>query len=602
METLHVVNIKCGGCEKGITDALLKAGLSDISVHIATQEVSFMGDRAIAARVLTQLGYPQKDTPEANSILKKAQSYKTCAVGTVQEGALDSSKRSVKFYLLVGVPVIVLCALALFFYVSTQKFYAPTVTPTPTVALANNDTYELSAGYVTKEINGTTHTMLGYNGSIPGPTIHVAQGSTVTIIFTNNTDMPTLLHSHGVRMQNAFDGSQLVQKEMQPGETFSYTLTFPDAGIYWYHPHAQEVYAQGLGLYGAFVVEPRDADYFPPTNSEQVVFLSDIPVENDSITLPKRGTSHSLMGHYGNVFLTNGDTNYTYNAQKGEVVRLYVLNAANTRVFNFKVEGARMKLVGGDSGAHEQAQFVESIILGPSERTVVDVFLPAEGKYRLVHTTPQITYTLGHIVASAESVEVSYESEFNTLQKNTAVTESMQQARAYQNVKPEKNLTLTLTMNGMGGMNHGGHMMGGAESTHDGIEWEDTMPAMNAMSNTDMLTWVLRDTDTGKENMEIDWVFAKDTFVKVRIVNDPTSMHPMQHPIHVHGQRFLIVSRDGVHQTNLVWKDTALVRAGETIDVVIDMSNPGAWMAHCHISEHLESGMMLPFTVVGDES
>jgi len=74
-------------------------------------------------------------------------------------------------------------------------------------------------------------------------------------------------------------------------------------------------------------------------------------------------------------------------------------------------------------------------------------------------------------------------------------------------------------------------------------------------------------------------------------------MHPMQHPIHFHGQRFLVVARDGVRQADFAWKDTVLVKAGETVDIVLDTSNPGVWMAHCHVAEHLEAGMMFSFKV-----
>jgi FtsP/CotA-like multicopper oxidase with cupredoxin domain len=131
----------------------------------------------------------------------------------------------------------------------------------------------------------------------------------------------------------------------------------------------------------------------------------------------------------------------------------------------------------------------------------------------------------------------------------------------------------------------------------DGIEWEDTMQMMNQMSTVDTAKWKIVDQDTGKENMDIKWELTKDKPVVIEIFNDPNSMHPMQHPIHFHGQRFLVVSRNGVQQTNLVWKDTTLVRVGETVKIVLDPSNVGEWMAHCHISEHLASGMMFGFTV-----
>ena len=80
-------------------------------------------------------------------------------------------------------------------------------------------------------------------------------------------------------------------------------------------------------------------------------------------------------------------------------------------------------------------------------------------------------------------------------------------------------------------------------------------------------------------------------------MNAADSDHPMQHPIHFHGQRLLILSLNGIRNENLAWKDTVLVPAGESVDILVEMSNPGAWMVHCHIAEHLEGGMMFTFRV-----
>jgi FtsP/CotA-like multicopper oxidase with cupredoxin domain len=124
------------------------------------------------------------------------------------------------------------------------------------------------------------------------------------------------------------------------------------------------------------------------------------------------------------------------------------------------------------------------------------------------------------------------------------------------------------------------------------VEWADAMPLMNWLSNARQVTWILRDDATGRENMEIDWRVAVGGVIKLRIFNDPNSFHPMQHPIHLHGQRMLVIARDGVENTNLAWKDTALIPVGATVDLLIDASNPGVWMLHCHIAEHLGAGMM----------
>lgn len=492
------------------------------------------------------------------------------------------------------------------------------------VDLNNGDTFDLTAAYVTKNIGGRGQTILAYNGSIPGPTIRVPQGAEVTINFKNDTDLPALLHSHGVRMENVFDGSQLVQKEMKPGESFAYKLRFPDAGVYWYHPHAKEVFEQPLGLYGAFIVTPRDSAYFPPVNREIPLFLSDLPVVNGIIALDKNETSHSLMGHYGTVMLVNGEERFDLQAKTGEVVRLYVINSANARPFNFAIEGLTLKRVGGDSGAYEKASFEDNGILGPSERAIIDVLMPKAGVYELQNKTPERTYLLGTISVREERIEVSYEKEFNVLQNNAATKQSIDAFRRFFDIAPDKRIALTLDMGGdfmsmMGGYRMpdgtmmparrsfgagGGGMMPvpsnveEANSELDGIEWEDTMWMMNAMSNTDLIKWNIVDQNTGKENMNIDWSFKRGAPVKIRIFNDPNSPHPMQHPIHFHGQRFLMLARDGVKETNMAWKDTVLIPSSETVDILLDTSNPGKWMAHCHIAEHLEAGMMFGFTVL----
>ena len=129
------------------------------------------------------------------------------------------------------------------------------------------------------------------------------------------------------------------------------------------------------------------------------------------------------------------------------------------------------------------------------------------------------------------------------------------------------------------------------------IEWNDAMPMMNWLSTAEQVHWILKDTDTGRHNMEIDWQFEVGDVVKIELFNDPDTIHPMNHPVHIHGQRFLVLAIDDVANENLVWKDTSIVPVGSTVQYLVDMSNPGDWMMHCHIAEHLEAGMMLGFSV-----
>jgi FtsP/CotA-like multicopper oxidase with cupredoxin domain len=124
------------------------------------------------------------------------------------------------------------------------------------------------------------------------------------------------------------------------------------------------------------------------------------------------------------------------------------------------------------------------------------------------------------------------------------------------------------------------------------------MVEVNRLTTPANMRWKLIDRETDAENQEIAWRFRVGDQVKIRLLNEMAGDHPMHHPFHVHGAgRFLVLSRDGDPEANLAWKDTVLVRTGETVDILLDVSNPGLWMAHCHIAEHHESGMMFSFEV-----
>ena len=124
------------------------------------------------------------------------------------------------------------------------------------------------------------------------------------------------------------------------------------------------------------------------------------------------------------------------------------------------------------------------------------------------------------------------------------------------------------------------------------------MLELNRRTTPANMRWMLVDRDTGAANHAIAWQFTVGDRVKLRLVNEMDSDHPMHHPFHVHGAgRFVVLARDGVPEANYVWKDTVLVRTGETVDILLDVTNPGRWMAHCHIAEHHESGMMFSFDV-----
>jgi len=475
------------------------------------------------------------------------------------------------------------------------------------IQLNDGDKIDLTIDIIKKEIAGKEIRMFGYNGQIPGPLLKADQNAQVYINVKNNLDVNTTIHWHGLRLENEFDGNPGVTMEPQkPGESFEYKLDFVDEGIYWYHSHVREDYQQELGLYGNMLVTPTIEEYYNNVNKEIPIVLDDILINDDGIyPFFKDFGIFGMGGRWGNVMLINGDDDYNLEVNTGEVVRFYITNVANTRVFNFSIPNAKIKLVGSDIGSYEKEEFVESVIISPAERYTIEVLFENKGEYQFRSITPEKEYTLGIIKVSGElNLENDFSKEFNLLKENKYITDDINNFRQYFDKEVDFNIKLSQDVHGLlklfdrGDKNSTDNDWTKVEPGFpDKIDWEDAAAGFNPQVKSTDVTWILKDTNTGKKNDDIDMNFKVGDKVKIRIYNDDSLSDPMYHPIHFHGQRFLVLEKNGVKSDNLVWKDTVLVPVGSYVVILLDITNPGEWMAHCHIAEHLTSGMMMTFNV-----
>src|SRR3954469_12799120 len=315
------------------------------------------------------------------------------------------------------------------------------------VELADGDEFDLRIAPVAKRIGNSPVRMLAYNGSIPGPTLKVKEGSEIVVHAENKGDVEATVHWHGLRLENQYDGTHQTQQPMAVGESFTARVSFPDPGVYWYHPHIREDYGQEMGLYGNCLVEPADPDYWPPAHRELALTLDDILLEDGQVApFSRTETNYAAMGRFGDVLLVNGETELKLTARRDEVVRLYLTNTANTRVFNVALPGARMKLVGGDSGRVEREEFVEAVVLAPSERVVVDVLFGEPGLTALEHRTPERTYPLGTFDVVAEPATPPLADEFAVLRANPEWAAERQRLEAYVDAAPDKTVAFVAEM------------------------------------------------------------------------------------------------------------------------------------------------------------
>ncbi len=428
----------------------------------------------------------------------------------------------------------------------------------------------LDAGTFRIDIRESSHelrpglftTVWAYNGIVPGVPIIVSPGERVVVHVTNNLSVPTNIHWHGLEVPNDQDGPAIIIK---PGASFTYEFTVTEPGTYWYHSHMPPVLDQmDMGLYGAFIVkDPADERY----SKDHTFILDDWLLGANGERLP--GTISGMMERIGNVMTVNGKTGSSIEPlifKQGELHKLRFINASTAAVHKLSITGHQFRVTHTDGHSLAEPYMTNTITIHPGERIDAEVSATSstEKSWEIASENSRLRISIP-ILYTAERVDT--------------VTSPFRapKSRAFPNIfdtSPNQTLILNSSMGlpNSDGRNMGHGTMGGMMGRGMGMVW----------------------TINGKAFPHIDPIKVKvGEVVKIRIKNNDTSMmHPMDHPIHIHGTHFQVVSINGEKPEQEIWKDTINVPAGKYVDIAFVMKNPGDWMLHCHIIDHEDNGMM----------
>ena len=430
--------------------------------------------------------------------------------------------------------------------------------------------YRLATKPVVANLTGDGHpntSVWAYNGTVPGPELRVRQGDPVRVLVSNNLGEDTTLHLHGIRLPNAMDGVPgLTQKPIRPGESFTYEFTPPDAGTFWYHPHADSLQQLGRGLAGALIVEERE----PVGIDRDLLWLiEDWRLDDEGQIARGFGNrmEAGMSGRIGNIVTINGRVPDRVSVKAGERVRLRIINAALARIVGLRFKGHKPIVVAYDGQpcdphTPERGQ----VVLGPAMRA--DLIIDMNGNPGESHGVtddfyPDLAYKV---------LDLAYDA------GEPARARREQPPKLSANPLPEPDLTaaehhqIALQGGMMGGM--GGTGMSGMS----GATW-----AMNGMSMT----------GDGQPDMPPLFTLKRGKTCVLALRNETVWWHPM----HLHGHSFRVISRNGKPNELREWRDTVLVPARETAEIAFVADNPGDWMFHCHVTDHQEAGMMTVFRV-----
>lgn len=416
----------------------------------------------------------------------------------------------------------------------------------------------------------------GYDGMAPGPTLRVKQGEPLKVRLVNNLEQDTVIHWHGLRLPNAMDGvPHLTQKPIAPGQSFDYAFTPPDAGTFWYHTHFGSSEQLARGLYGVLIVDEPEP---PAVDRDVVMVVDDWRLAPDGAIHASFGNFHDAMmaGRLGQYITLNSEDFLNLKVKANERIRLRLVNTANSRIFQLRIDKhtARVMAVDGQPCPPEVAP--NGVLrLGPGTR--IDLFLDATLEPGA--TAPilvddlrggwleagRLVYDKGAPVRPAPLPEPQP-------LKSNPLPAKLDLANAFTLDVPLDGGGMAMMMRGMGGMGPGNFQ-------GQGVPQQERVWALAGVAAT------------GHDGPPMFKVPRGRTVV-LNYINRTAFSHAM----HIHGHHFRQFARGG-EDFKPYWLDTIIVDVERSERTAFVADNPGKWMMHCHMIEHMATGMAAWFEV-----
>jgi FtsP/CotA-like multicopper oxidase with cupredoxin domain len=414
--------------------------------------------------------------------------------------------------------------------------------------------YQLIASEFSWKISDEkTITAWGFNEMLPGPILRAEKGDKVVVKVVNNLSEPTVIHWHGIRLPSGMDGTDSVQTTIAIGTDFTYEFMVPDAGSFWYHSHQNETYQMERGMYGALIVSDAGD---PIVDGEQVFVIDDMKLTSSNEF--KKGNALTRWierhdGREGSTLLINGTEGFRTTLNAGQTERWRFINASSAKYFRLFLGGKKFRIIGTDGGLIESPVELSELLLTPGERADILVGPFAEGdefpieslNYNRMTMVKSGRGTYGTVkVLSAKASHFSMPSKMRSISPLASADATINREIKF-SVDPSLSHGIDFTVNG---------------KTH-----ASDKPVISG----ELQVWEVRNTSL------------------------------MDHPFHLHGYFFQVLSINGKAPAFVAWKDTVNLPPLSKVKIAwMPDDRTGNWMYHCHILEHHEAGMMGHFQVI----